>query len=166
MISGIALAGAGILVFTNNRDPRVLAGSVVVAVLVALIGVVVVRYVPTERKNITKSLDMIVAAVVADDREKTLSLIAPHAGDVQALARINMARFRIEKASYSDLDIEINTMTSPPTAMLQFYAVVRVKHKPTGEGPFPARVRFAAEFEKAANGWVVSACDFKPHTGF
>lgn len=163
LVIAFAVVGCGYIAFTNKRDFRILAGSAGAALLVLLLGVALVRFVPTDRKAITRSLDGAIAAVLEDDQERVFTFIAPRAEPVRAMARHYMPMFRIEQATYSDLRIEINDFTSPPTAETRFYAVARGKFKSDFlTGPYDrARVRLFVEFEKTSQGWLISACRYE-----
>ena len=103
------------VVYLTTRRGAVLA-AMAGALLLVVAGLVTERLVITERKRVRMDLDAAVAAIQANDLPRAESYIAASsrssAGDWKAYA----SQVEFEEIRIRNVEIEINHLTSPPTA--------------------------------------------------
>lgn len=131
---GIAVeAVLGMLLFQSGRG-RLLWAMIGVGLLVVG-GLVVERLVVTPREEVEQTLDKAVAAVNRHDLDSLLDCISPSAKEPRTLSRWVFQSFEIEDGHINDVQIDVNRLTSPPTASAKFMAVGRGKDR-KGEIPY------------------------------
>jgi hypothetical protein len=163
---GIVAALVGGIVFVNTRRVNALATTALLVLAITGGGLLLEHWVVTEYEAIEQMLDDLATDIEANDLEAVLEHVSQEATKTRGLARVNMGLVEIEHAKATDLEVEINELTSPPTAKTKFTAVVRGKLKSSSavsEQPFLERVKFTAILEKGENGWVITdELDFNP----
>jgi hypothetical protein len=156
---GIAIeAVLGFLLLQTGRG-KFLIAMIGVAVLV-IVGLVVERLVVTDREALEQTLDAAVAAVRRNDLQGALDCISSSAEPPRSLTRWVLGRVDVQEAHISDLNINVNRLTSPPTADATFLAVGRGRDR-RGEWPyqgFAQRVRLQLRLE--GGRWLVTGYDF------
>jgi hypothetical protein len=157
---GIAVEAA--LAFALLRSGRgiLLLAMIGTAVLV-LIGLLVERFVVTDRKAIRNTLDEAAAAVVANNVDRLLDCISPSAVEVRREARIVLSRVEVEDIGISNLEIRINRLTAPPTARVGLRAYGKGRDR-SPRIPFPYE-RFSqpviVELRLEGGRWLVTGYD-------
>ncbi|MBN1394503.1 MAG: hypothetical protein JW959_05735, partial [Pirellulales bacterium] len=81
------------------------------------------RLVTTDREAITNTLKEAADAVEDNDIDRLLACISPSAEEPRRASHWILERFDVERAWIRNLRIEINRLTSPPTADARFQAV-------------------------------------------
>ena len=159
--------------YLNDQRGRNLIIAIVSPLLTLALGLSLYYGIDTDRKSITRMLDTLIAAVEADDYEAVSQFISPKAENVQSFAQTQMSLFRVSKAKYHNLEIEINDATSPPVAHVRFSTAFYLKTKTSYEGfsvdqPIPESVRFEIELEKTKDkSWLItSKFQFFPMRGY
>lgn len=159
----VALITAFVLGFfyinTGRRSLLVAMGAVAA---LAIVGILVERYVKTDREKIADTLDQLALAIEAHDlpensaqavTEAVYRLISEDAHRTRGLAAANFLLAKITSASYSNLEVDLNKLSLPPSAEVRFDAKI------SGEGrgrlsqvvtryPYPLEFRIKMVYEK------------------
>jgi ketosteroid isomerase-like protein len=123
--------------------------------VVCLTGIIGQRFIITERKRVIQTLDGIVAALVANDVDRVVSYLTPEATHSRERARWALGRVEVQSASYRKLEIDINKLTSPPTAKVTFFGLIGYRDR-KGEIPYNNYAsNFTIELRKAGDRWLV-----------
>lgn len=126
--------------YLNTRDRRFLIGVGVVVVVV--VGAIVLeRTVKTDREQIAETLDQLASALQADglaenSADEVIAAVmrvitkddAEGSQRTRQLADTNLRLVKITSASYSNLQVEVNKLSLPPSAEVRFDAKI------SGEG--------------------------------
>ena len=124
-----------------------------------LLGLLVERFVVTERKLVMRTLDDGVAAAKANNLGRLLECISPKATKTRHYAGLVMGRFEIEDAHIHDLEIKINRLTSPWTAEAKFLAVGKGRDR-KNELPYSGYARrVVIELRREGGRWLVTDFD-------
>ena len=156
----------GTILFSQTGNLKSFSLFLIGAVLVLGLGVVMVYFVKTDRKEIKKTIFDLAAAVERNDIDAVLAGIDGSAGKTIAKATHHLGLAKIEKAAVSQFSIRgINQFTSPPTAQVSFNGAVRGTVSASMlSSPFAVIVRFeSVELVKNDDGvWrVTDQCIFK-----
>ena len=150
----IAVAILAVLFFNTGRGLflAIIAGVVVLV----LAGLAVERFVVTEREEVETALYGLAGAMEANDKNAAVALLSPSAAETRARAEWAFARFEIKQANISNLEIEINNLTSPPSATAQFDGFIQV-HDRKETIPYNAQnFYFTVHFEKEDDRWLIT----------
>lgn len=163
---------------TENPTPILFVGIFVVAVLAALFvttvrkeflwgiaGVLVLMggamlvdwLVVTDRELIEQTIDGGVAALEANDLDRVLTFLSPSAQKTRQRAQWALGAVEFQNVNISNLEIEVNQHTSPPTADVRFHGVFRYRETVSPDqfqGLYSAR--FEVEFEKIDGRWLIT----------
>jgi len=151
----VAEAVLAVVLVTTRRG--LLLGAMGGVLVVVLLGVALEILVVTEREQVERTLDGIIASLNANDLNRLLEdYVAPDARTTRARAAWALNRVEIQQAKYHNLRVTINRLTSPPTALAEFYGVVFYRDR-KGEIPHEYySAQFAAEFELRDGRWMVT----------
>ncbi len=163
-------------VFLENPIPIVVAGIVLEAILavvlvrtgrgvilwamvgvlaVALGGITLEQMVVTEKERVEQTLEAVVAAVKANDREAVIRQIDPNDANTINLIDSTMRRVEFTDAKITGLDITINRLTSPPTAHAHVIGYVGFEER-SGLVQFGRRlINLDVVLGKQADRWVI-----------
>lgn len=163
-------AAIGYMFYQNKPNVKTLGIAAVVPLLILALGFSLYYGIDTDGKSIRRMLDGLAAAIVSGNVEDVLdNYVSPKAEQTRALARANMLLVSVTSAKYRDLKFEVNSLTSPPTARVQFTAFIYWMSKGSIGGfnvdkPVPEIVKFDIEMEKTdSNSWkITNRCDFNP----
>lgn len=128
--------------YLNTRDRRFLIG--VGAVIALVIGAIVLeRSVKTDRELIAETLDQLASALQADGLAENsadeviaavMRVITKDDGEsaqrTRQIAETNLRLAKITRASYSNLQVEVNKLSLPPSAEVRFDAMVSGEGRP------------------------------------
>jgi hypothetical protein len=143
----------GIALFRTGRG--FLIWIMLGVLVVCLTGIIGQRFIITERKRVVQTLDGIVVALEANDVEKTLTYLEPEAAHSRERARWALGRVEVQSASYRKLDVQINMLTSPPTAKVQFFGLINYRDR-RGEIPYNNYAsNFTINLRKHGDRWLV-----------
>ena len=151
---GIVLeAILGVLLFTTRRG--VLLVAVVGVLALVGLGVLVERLVVTERERVEMTLDEGIAALKSNNLKRVYAVLAPSAEGVRRQVQMGYALVTITDVSLHNIEIELNDLTSPPTAEAKFDVVVyfRGKSSMITHDRWPGK--FTLHFEKQGERWLV-----------
>jgi hypothetical protein len=157
---GIAVeAVLGFLLLRTGLGKYLIA-MIGVALLVAA-GLVVEHFVMTDRKAVRQTLDAAVAAVRKNDLQGALACITPSDTKARTFTTWVFGRIEFQEAHVSSLEIDVNRLTSPPTAEAKFLAVGRGKDR-KGEFPYQGFARHVKLQLRLEGGrWLVTGYDFE-----
>jgi hypothetical protein len=150
----ITEAVLGVILFHTGRG--VLLWVMLGVLALMLLGVLVERLVVTEREKVEATLDGIVAALDANDLQRTLSFVSPEAIKTRGRAGWAMGRIEVQSARISNLEITVNRLTSPWTAKAAFYGHLYYRDR---QGEFPYNnfgSNFTVYLSKQSNRWLVT----------
>ncbi len=160
----------GYITFLNDRRLQTLGITVGLTVAVLAVGLSLYYFVDTDRKSITRMLEGLAATIERNDLDGVLEhYVSPRAKRTRSLAQGNMRLVRITSARFRDLKVEVNQLTSPPTAQVSFTATLFWLAQNRADFPteqaIPQIVKFNVELEKGPNNsWLVTdQCEFTPN---
>jgi hypothetical protein len=155
LLIGIVIeAVLGFLLLQTGRG-KLLVAMIVVAVLTG-VGLVVEHFVITDRKAVAQTLDAAVAAVRKNDLNGALACVTPTATEARNFTSWVFGRVEFQEAHISELKVEVNRLTSPPTADAKFLAVGRGKDR-KGEWPYQGFAQRVSLKLRLENGrWLVT----------
>jgi hypothetical protein len=119
---------------TQHRGLLVAMGVVLAAVVA---GIALERSVKTDREQIAETLDELASALQADGLQENTArevigavklVISEEADRTRQLAETNLSLAKITEARYSNLRVEVNKLSLPPSAEVRFDARI------SGEG--------------------------------
>ena len=164
------VGAVGYCIFLNDRKIRTLGITASATVGVLVVGFVLYYSVDTDYKSINRTLTALAATIERDDLDGILErYVSPRAKDTRSLARAHVGRMgiiRVTSAKFRDLKVEVNHLTSPPTAQVSFTATVYWVSRNLAdfpmERPVPQIVKFNVELEQGPNrSWLVTdKCEF------
>jgi len=131
-----------------------MGGAAVVLGLVLLADYLVI----TDREAVEQTIREGVSALRDNDLERVLTFLSPSAVKTRERAIWAMNLVRFTGIHISDLKIEVNPRTNPPTAEARFFAVFRYEFREkTAEHIYEAyAARFTVLFEKVNNRWLLT----------
>ena len=152
VVGVVALAVLGAMLVATRRGALLYAIAGVLAVMA--IGVVVERLVVTERERVGMAIDGAAAALEANNPAAVQKFVAAKT-DSDILRRLDyyLKLVEFEKITIRNLEIEVNHLTSPPTAEAKFDGTARFKDRSGtfGGGVYPGTFRALLVREK--DGW-------------
>ena len=124
--------------------------------VLTLAGLGVERMVVTDREAITDTLKTACRAVEDNDIDRLLGCIVPSADGPRRMSRSVLDRFDVDNAWMQNLRIEINQLTSPPSADAHFKAIGKGKDR-KGQIPYNAYSQnVVVKLQKSGDRWLVT----------
>ncbi len=124
--------------------------------VLALAGLAVERSIVTDREAITNTLDTAAEAVEDNDLPRLLSCISPSAERPRNESRWVLERFDVDKAVITNLTLDINRLTNPPTAHAHFKAIGTGRDR-KGEIPYNTYgQRVVVDLQLEGDRWLVT----------
>jgi hypothetical protein len=157
----IGIAVEAVLAFLLLRTGlgKFLIAMIVVAVLVA-IGLVIEHFVVTDRKAVAQTLNAAVTAVRHNDLQGALACISPSDHKARTFTTWVFGRIEFQEAHINGLEVNVNRLTSPPTAEAKFTAVGKGKDR-KGEWPYQGFARRVTLTLRLEGGrWLVTGYTF------
>jgi hypothetical protein len=149
----------GFLVGTRRGVLLVPMAAVLVLMLV---GVVVERLVVTERERVANTLYDAAAAIEANDTDRVKTFVAKTSSDVLRRAVYYMNLVEFESIRLHNLRIQINKLTSPPSAEARFDGTARYSDR-TGNIPYSYySSSFRVKLVLEPDGWKVQDVEGDP----
>jgi len=154
LIGAIAVAILAIVFFNTGRAKFLLAIGVVVAI--TLLGLGVEYFIVTEREAVETALFGLADAMEANDKNAAVAYLSPSAAETRRQAEWAFTRFEVVHANVSDLEIEVNNLTSPPSAQARFQGFIQVKDR-KGELPYGSQLfDFVLDYRKENGRWLLT----------
>ncbi|MFH1921598.1 MAG: hypothetical protein ABIP48_17170 [Planctomycetota bacterium] len=125
---GIIAEAVLAMIFASTRQG--LVAWVMLGVLVLVFaGVALELWVVTDVERVEATLDAAVAAVEANDWPRLQQCLSDGAMRTRARAVSVLGQVEFNSAKLSNLRVEVNRLTSPPTAQAEFHGSVRFEPK-------------------------------------
>ncbi|MHB8900949.1 MAG: hypothetical protein ACYC6Y_19550 [Thermoguttaceae bacterium] len=138
LLAGLIVGSVlGFAYLNTRRRGLLVAVGVVLALVVA--GIALERWKKTDREQIGETLDQLASALRAlglpDNTAPEVTravklLISKQADRTRHLVEVNLALAKITEASYSNLRVEVNKLSLPPSAEVRFDARVAGEGRP------------------------------------
>ncbi|HBO45584.1 MAG TPA: hypothetical protein DD670_16975 [Planctomycetaceae bacterium] len=155
LFAGVIAVAILAVAFVNTQRAVFLL-AIVGAVLLTLLGLAIEHLVVTPREEVEAELDALAAAMVANDAPAVLGHMSPSVDSrTRARAEWALARFTIQEAKVSNLTIEVNDLTSPPSAKARFKGFIRVADT---QGLIPggqALLNFTVDYRREGDRWLI-----------
>ena len=159
---GIAVEAVLAFLLLQTGRGKFLIAMIAVAALVG-VGLIVEHFVITDRKAVMQTLDAGVAAARNNDLGGVLDCISPSAQEPRNYVRLVLGRFEVREGHISDVKIDVNRLTSSPTAEASFLAVGKGRDR-KGEMLYEGFVqRVTVKLRLEGGRWLVTGCEF-PNT--
>lgn len=159
LIAGLVIEVLLLAALIRSGRGALLAAVAGVGVLTGLL-LLVERLIVTETEQVEATLDELSAALVRNDLNAVLAFISPTANDVRTLAQTSLPSVVINEAHIgSDLSIQVNERTNPPTALATFTGRFQFKLV-RGASPYENMVRkFRVGLSKQDGRWLIVAVE-------
>lgn len=147
------VVGAGVLAIWFLQSGRGIALIALAGLLAVVLGGVALEWaIVTPREEVAGVLEQTAAALEANDPEAVLDHIEPSA-EMGTRIQDALRRFTIEEVRLSDLKVELQERTRPPTAIVKFMARVTVKDR-SGQAPYDTAIRrFTVRLRRRDGQW-------------
>jgi hypothetical protein len=153
-------AALGLILWRTGRGAILwaMAGTM----LVVLGGVLLERMVVTERELVEQTIDEAAAALEANDEHRVFEYIVPSAIELRALVHTGLQRAEVTRAKITGLDIDINDLTSPPTAEVHVHGSLSFKDR-HGESPFDSYPinQLSLNMRRDPQRWIITGYTWK-----
>ena len=154
LLIGLALESVLLILYVHTRRLVCLVSMAVIAAL-TLVGIAFEQLTITDREAVEQTVYALAEAIEADNTPGVLSFISLQAQKTRADAAREMNHYEVELARViSDLQIDLHRQTSPPTAHVEFRALVRVQEGRSGL-VFPGTLDFVLTFGKEGERWML-----------
>jgi len=134
------------------------AGWLGLALTLGLVGIAaacVDHFTITDREELELLLPRLAKAVQEKDLPTLLASIAPEKRPVQRQAEDAVRRFQPSQVAITKLEVEVDQMTTPPTAVAELF--VRVRGRMAGRDEATGLVAATVHLEKR-DRWLVTEC--------
>lgn len=153
----IALAILAVVLVRTGR--AIVLVAMVGVLVVTLAGVLLERLVVTERERVEDALYGAAAAIEANDLNRLMEYISPSAQAVRQRARSVTGQFKFTEARLSNVQVQINDLTSPPSATAKMIGIVSVKDT-LNEVPYTNGRLGLTVYLRLENGrWLITGYD-------
>ena len=154
IIIGILLEGAfALAMFVTRRGALLYA---MIGVLLAVVaGVLLERCVITERKRVMMTIDEGVEGLKSNSAARMDALVSPTAAQIRDHIRVGLDMVRVTDVSLHNIEIEVNNRTSPPTAEVQFDAVIYFEGRKPILGPDRWAGHLRLHLQRSPDRWLL-----------
>lgn len=159
----MALTTGVLLVVAWQSASRRWLGTCLLPIAVALLAVVVDRFVVTDRELIDELLETARAAVEANDIERVLLCVDPQAREMRTAVSLAMSAVVISNARIADDKISIQA--NGQVALAEFIGKVQARDR-KGQVPYERFVRrFTIELRKRDDRWIMTKMSMRAPFG-
>jgi len=124
--------------------------------LLTLLGLGIEYRVVTDREQVEAALYGLADAMEANDKDAALAYLSPSAIETRRRAHEAFALYTIEEAKVSHLKIEVNDLTSPPSAKARFKGLIRGRDR-KGQIPYrSAVIDLTIDYRKEGDRWLIT----------
>jgi hypothetical protein len=158
---GIAVeAVLGLILLRTGRG--VLLWAMGGMLLLVLGGVLLERLVVTEKERVEDTIYGAIAALEANNEKGVFEYIVPPAVELRALVHSGMQRVQVTSVKLTRLELDINDLTSPPTAEAHIQGIISVEDR-TGSAPYQnfGIRELVLELRRDPNRWVITGYVWK-----
>ena len=150
----IAVAILAVAFINTQRGVFLLAiGGVV---LLTGLGLALEWLVVTPREEVEAELDALAAAIATNDADAVRGHLSPEADRrTRSRAEWALANYTFEEAKVSRLEIEINELTSPPSAKARFTGRIRASDRGGLISGGTGMMDFTVDYRREGNRWLI-----------
>jgi hypothetical protein len=150
---GILLEGAlALSLFVTRRG--VLLYAMIGVLLAVAAGVLFERWVITERKRVMMTIDEGVEGLKSNSEARMDALVFPTAQQIREHIHAGLGMVRVTDVSLHNIEIEIKDHTSPPTAKVQFDAVIYFEGRKPILGPDRWAGHLVLHLQRSPDRWL------------
>jgi uncharacterized membrane protein YeaQ/YmgE (transglycosylase-associated protein family) len=154
IVVGVIVEGALALALYVTRRGVLL--YVILGVLLAVIaGVLFQRWVITERKRVMMTIDEGVEALRSNSEARMDELVSPTAEETRRQIHKGLDLVRVTDVSLHNLAITINDRANPPSAEVQFDAVIYFESRSPTPGPDRWAGHLLLHLQRTADRWLI-----------
>jgi hypothetical protein len=143
------------IALVNSGEVKVLWGMgavLLLGVLLVLVELVVI----TDKEQISDTMSRAADALETNDAAAVMQYIAPEAGDMRSRAEAALSAFEVKSASFSGLDVTVNSHLSPVTAQARFFGKFNGRDR-LGRLPYENVFRrFEVDLRREGERWVMT----------
>ncbi len=151
---GILLEGALALALFVTRRGVLL--YVMIGVLLAVVaGVLFERLVITERKRVIMTIDEGVEGLKSNSEARMDAVVSPTAQQIRDHIHVGLGMVRVTDVRLHNLEVEVNDRTSPPTAKVQFDAVIDFEARKPILGPDHWAGNIVLRLQRSPDRWLI-----------
>ncbi len=158
----LGVAAEAILLVVLLRSGRgVLLWAIGGVALLTALAVTVEQLVPTDRKQVTATLQEAAGALEVNDLERLLATISPAAAETRAAAHWAIDTVFFVQLRIHNLEIAIDSHASPPTARSTFTVLASGRdRRGEMEAAFRRPVRMEVDLRRESGRWLITAHRF------
>ena len=151
---GILVEGAlALALFVTRRGTLLYA---MIGVLLAVVaGVLFERWVITERKRVMMTIDEGVEGLKSNSEVRMDALVSPTAQETRRQIHAGLDMVRVTDVSLHNIEIEVNDRTNPPTAKVQFDAVIYFEGRKPILGPDRWAGHLVLHLQRSPDRWLI-----------
>jgi hypothetical protein len=151
---GILLEGAlALALFVTRRG--VLLYAMIGVLLAAVAGVLFERWVITERKRVIMTIEEGVEGLKSNSEARMDAVVSPTAEQTRRQIQTGLGMVHVTDVSLHNLTIEVNDRTSPPTAEVQFDAVIYFEGRKPILGPDRWAGHLLLHLQRSPDRWLI-----------
>jgi len=129
-----------------------MGGVLLLGFLLVLVELLVV----TDREQISDTLTDAAAGLETNNAAAVMPFIAPDAAEMRSRAEAALSAVEVRSASFSGLDVTVNSHLTPPTAQARFFGKFNGRDR-LGRIPYENLFRrFEVDLRRDADGWVMT----------
>lgn len=147
------------LLVTTGR--RAFLGLIAGVLVLAALGVMIERWVVTDREQIVELFDRGAQYALAHDVNGLLSLVDPSASELQRDIRRGMTQVKVDSLAITSLEVKVDRQASPPTATADLFLKFRL-NAPREQLPNnDLHGRWLVRLHKISGHWRVVSAESK-----
>ncbi len=154
----IALAVLAVVMLRTGRGVILFGMGGVVFLVLLLVGLE--WLVVTDREKVENTLHAAAAAIEANDVDRLFQFISPRASFTPQRARHALRQVEFSEARIKNVEVEINELTSPPTAKAKLLAIFSAVDR-TLQVPYTGvRIPMNVQLQREEDGrWLITGHD-------
>ena len=146
--------------YVNCRKVQVLGAGILSVIVIAILAVSIEKFIETEREQV-KELVYEVADTCEENNPQLVidRFVDPDALTTKMLVEMKMGMFHVDSIRVKNIQVQINDLTSPPTAQIHATAIVTGQGKGSAASMIPKRsypVEFEVEVHKIGDRWLAT----------
>jgi uncharacterized membrane protein YeaQ/YmgE (transglycosylase-associated protein family) len=151
---GVIVEGAlALALFVTRRG--VLLYAMIGLLLAVVAGVLLERWVITERKRVMMTIDEGVEALKSNSEARMYAVVSPTADETRRQIQRGLELVRVTDVSLHNLTIEINDRANPPTATVQLDAVIYFEGRTSTFGHDRWAGHLLLHLQRSPDRWLI-----------
>lgn len=152
LLTGLTVATVVAAILLQKGQGIAILGTL--GVLLVTGGLLVVeRLVVTEREEVEQTIYGVARELQANEIEAALSHFAPQAAGLEREATNRLRGVTVDRAKISGLEVQINRLTAPPTAVAKFTGSLHAQYQ--GQPVLDYVARFTVDLVHDPDGWLI-----------